>query len=167
MSGEVIVYFSRSGENYVNGSVQNLSVGNTEIAAKIIQRITGGDLLKIEPVMSYSADYYECIDQAKQDLKKHVRPELKNCPQNLDQYEVVYLGYPNYWGTMPVAVFSFLEKCNLKGKRIRPFCTHEGSGMGRSESDLKEVCPQAIVEQGLAICGHEVMQQRKNIEAWI
>lgn len=167
MSEQIIVYFSRNGENYVNGSVKNLSVGNTEAAAKIIQQITGGDLLKIEPITPYPDDYYECIDQAKQDLEKNVRPELKNCPENLDRYNVVYLGYPNYWGTMPVAVFSFLEKCNLKGKRIRPFCTHEGSGMGKSESDLKKVCLQSIVEQGLAILGHEVTQQRKNIETWI
>ena len=164
---EIILYFSRNRNNYVNGSIQDLSVGNTEVAAKIIQSITGAELFKIEPVIPYSADYSECIEQAKNDLRREARPELKAYPNDLNGYDTIYLGYPNYWGTMPVAVFSILEKYDLSGKTILPFCTHEGSGMGRSEADLKRLCPGAVIQNGLAIRGAAVSGARREIEDWI
>ena len=164
---EIILYFSRSGNNYVNGTIKNLPVGNTEIAAKMLQNLTGADLFKIEPVVPYAEDYSECIEQAKNDLQNGARPALKAYPDNLEQYDTIYLGYPNYWGTMPVAVFSILEKYDLSGKTILPFCTHEGSGMGRSEADLKRLCPGAVIQKGLAIRGASVSGARHEIEEWI
>ncbi len=82
-------------------------------------------------------------------------------------YDIVYLGYPNWWGTMPMAVWTFLEAYDFSGKTIVPFCTHEGSRMGNSEQDIKKLCPEATVLKGLPIKGSDVEKADKNIEAWI
>lgn len=101
---EIILYFSRSGNNYVGGRIQYLPVGNTEVVAKMLHGLTGAKLFKIEPVTPYAEDYSKCMEQAKCDLQRQERPELKAYPLDLWDYDTVYLGYPNYWGTMPVAV---------------------------------------------------------------
>lgn len=165
--GQIIVYFSRAGNNYVGGTIKNLVVGNTEVAAKMIQKLTGAELFKMEPVVAYSTDYSECIEEAKQDKKRDARPELKSYPENMDGYNTVYLGYPNYWGTMPMAVFTFLEKYDFTGKTIKPFCTHEGSGLGSSEHDIKKLCPGAKLEKGLAIQGGKVAEAETIIKSWL
>lgn len=162
----LIVYYSRCGENLVDGAVRSLRVGNTERLAGILQRITGADCFRLEPMEDYPADYCRCIDLARQDLCRKRRPALKAYPEHLERYDRVYLGYPNYWGTMPVAVFSFLEHCDLSGKRILPFCTHEGGGMGRSEQDLRAACPDADIAEGLAIRGSELNYELSAIEEW-
>lgn len=163
---QLIAYFSRADENYFRGALRVISVGNTEIAAKMLQEITGADLFKIEPILSYSKNYNECIAQAQSDQKRDARPELKEYPNSLDQYDTIYLGYPNYWGTMPMPVFTFLEHFDFSGKIIRPFCTHEGSGLGRSESDICRLCPGAQVEKGLAIQGSGVQNAEAAIQRW-
>ena len=84
-----------------------------------------------------------------------------------DAYDTIYLGYPNYWGTMPMAVFTFLERYDFTGKTIHPFCTHEGSGLGHSEKDIRRLCPGAKVEAGLAIQGGHAKEARKALENWI
>lgn len=164
---QLIAYFSRADENYVNGAIRKLDVGNTEIAAGFIQEVTGADLFRIEPVQAYAAGYNECIAQAQADQKRGARPELKSYPDSLDRYDTIYLGYPNYWGTMPMAVFTFLEHFDFAGKTIRPFCTHEGSGMGSSERDIKKLCPGAKVERGLALHGGSVKNAGDAIRKWI
>jgi len=148
---ELIAYFSRKHQNYVNGMLKNLEVGNTEIAAGIIQRLTGADLFKLEPVQEYSRDYNECIAEAQMDQRRGARPELKQYPEEFEKYDTIYLGFPNYWSTMPMAVFTFLEHFDFTGKTICPFCTHEGSGMGSSEADIRRFCPGAKLKKGLAI----------------
>ncbi len=162
----LIVYFSREGNNYVNGSIRNLKVGNTEVIAKMIQETAGGDLFKLEPVRKYSLDYTECTKEAQDELKANARPETKSYP-DISKYDVIYLGYPNWWGTMPMCVFTFFERFDFTGKIIRPFCTHEGSGMGHSESDIKRICSGAKVERGLAIHGAEASQSRVAVENWL
>lgn len=131
MSKPLIVYYSRKGENYWNGSIKNLEKGNTEIVAEMIADITGGDLFEVDTVKTYAADYYECIDDAKAELREGARPELKAYMDSLDAYDTIFVGFPNWWGTMPMAMFTFLERYDLSGKRILPFCTNEGSGMER------------------------------------
>ena len=167
MSKKLIAFYSRADENYVNGLIKTLEVGNTEVVAGIINELTGADLFKIEQVKPYAKDYNECIAQAQDDQRQNARPELKNYPKSLDEYDVIYLGYPNYWNTMPMAVFTFLEHFDFSGKTIKPFCTHEGSGMGSSISDIKKLCPMANVENGLAIHGGSVGRSKKDIEKWI
>lgn len=164
---QLIAYFSRTGGNYVNGTIKNLSVGNTEIAAKLIQSKTGADMFKIVPLVSYSEDYNECIEQAKDDQRRGARPELTAYPDSINQYDTIYLGYPNYWGTMPMCVFTFLEHFDFGGKTIRPFCTHEGSGMGGSVDDIKKLCPSANVETGLAIHGAKADKSEADIDKWL
>ena len=167
MSKELIVFYSRADENYVDGIIKNLETGNTEIAAGIIKELTGADLFKLEQMEPYAGNYNECIEQARADQQKNARPELKNYPENFDAYDVLYLGYPNYWGTMPMAVFTFLTHFDFGGKTIRPFCTHEGSGLGSSINDIKKLCPAANIEKGLAIRGGSVKQSKDGIKNWL
>lgn len=163
----IIIYFSRKDENYVNGMIKNLTIGNTEIVAGMIQKLTGTDIFKVEPIQPYSKNYNECIAQAQADQNRNARPELKNYPESLDQYDTIYLGYPNYWGTMPMVLFTFLERFDFNGKTIKPFCTHEGSGLGHSIEDIKRLCPTAIVEKGLALHGGSVEKSEKEVDKWI
>lgn len=167
MSNKLIAFYSRADENYVNGMIRTLEVGNTEIMAGIIKELTGADLFKIEQAEPYAKDYNECIAQAQADQRQNARPKLKNYPKTLDGYDVIYLGYPNYWSTMPMAVFTFLDHFDFSEKIIKPFCTHEGSGMGSSVNDIKRLCPTAKVEHGLAIQGGSVERSKKDIEKWI
>ena len=145
MSDKLIVYYSRADENYVSGVLKMLPVGNTEIAAGYIKELTGADMFKIEQKEPYSAGYNECIAQAQEDQKKDARPELVNMPDSIEKYSEIYLCYPNYWGTVPMAVFTFLDNFSFEGKTVKPLCTHEGSGMGRSEGDIKAHCKGAKV----------------------
>lgn len=167
MSKELIVFYSRAFENYVSGTIKNLKMGNTEVIANMIKEITKGDVFKIEQIEPYSKDYNECIEQAKFDVQKGVRPKLTGYPSSIDGYDVIYLGYPNYWGTMPMAVFTFLEHFDFYGKIIKPFCTHEGSGMGSSIADIKKICPNATVEKGFSIYGSRVENAEKEVEGWV
>lgn len=164
---ELIAFFSRRDENYVNGMLRILDIGNTEAAAGMIQKLTGAQLFQIEPLRAYSKNYNECTAQAQADQKRNARPELKAYPESLDPFGVIYLGYPNYWGTMPMAVFTFLERFDFIGKTIRPFCTHEGSGMGGSLNDIRRLCPGAVVENGLAIQGSSVQRAESEIKKWV
>lgn len=167
MSNKLVVFYSRAGGNYVNGQIKSLDIGNTEVAAGIIKELTGADIFKIQQLQPYSDDYNECISQAQKDQKRGARPGLQSYPDNLESYNVIYLGYPNYWGTMPMAVFTFLEHVNLRGKTIKPFCTHEGSGLGTSLKDIKRLCPDSTVKEGLAIRGASVSQAKPAIKNWI
>ena len=163
----LIAYFSRPGNNYVNGKIINLPVGNTEVAAKKIQEMTGGDLFKINQVNKYSEDYHTCTEEAQRELRAEARPELAEKLDSIDGFDTIILGYPNWWSTMPMPVWTFLESYDFRGKTILPFCTHEGSGMGRSENDIKRLCPDAKMQQGLAIHGGSVKNAEKDIETWL
>lgn len=166
-SKSLIAYFSRKGNNYVGGSVVDLPVGNTEAIAKKIQKLTGSDMFKIKTVKPYPNDYTETTNIAQEEKRKNARPELTEKVEDMDSYNVIYIGYPNWWGTMPMAVFTFLEAYDFSGKMIIPYCTHEGSGMGSSERDIKKVCPYAKVLPGLAIIGGSVDKADKDVENWL
>ncbi len=167
MANQLIVFYSRADENYVSGRIITLKTGNTEAAAGILRELTGADLFKIEQIQEYSRDYNACIAEAQADQRRNARPALRTYPKSIEEYDTVYLGFPNYWGTMPMAVYTFLEHFDFTGKTIKPFCTHEGSGMGRSEKDIKQLCPGASVEKGLAIHGSNVEKARKDMERWV
>lgn len=163
----LIAYFSRSGNNYVNGSIVNLPIGNTEIAARRLHDLTGGSLFKIDPIKKYSEDYHTCTEEAQKDLRANIRPELSNYLDSIDGYDTILLCYPNWWGTMPMPVWTFLERYDFSGKTILPLCTNEGSGMGKSEADIKKLCPGADVKHGLAIRGSGVNHADRELESWI
>lgn len=164
---KLIAFYSRADENYFGGAYRYISVGNTEKVADIIAEITGGDKFKIEQKVPYSKEYNPCINEAKKDLQAKARPEVLNMPESIDKYDEIYLGYPNYWGTMPMAVYTFLEKYNWEGKVIHPFCTHEGSGLSSTEKDIEKACKGAKVKKGLAIVGSHVDNAQGEIEKWI
>jgi len=166
MSKIVIVYFSRKGENYWSGGLRELAKGNTQVVAETIQKAVGGDIFEIETVKSYSNRYHECTKEAKEELRKKERVEVKKFKDNLENYDIIFVGYPNWWGTMPMVMFTFLEKYNLSSKTVIPFCTHEGSGMGVSERDLKSICVGANLLPGLAIRGSEASTSSNKVSTW-
>ena len=163
----LIAFFSRSGNNYVDGAILNLKTGNTEVVAGMIRNLTSGYLFKIDPVEVYPDDYTEATEVAKKELRQDARPALKENLAHIDEFDTVILGYPNWWGTMPMAVRTFLESSDFSGKTILPFCTHEGSGMGHSESDIKRLCPGAEVLPGLSIIGGNVRRAEGDIARWL
>ena len=162
----LIVYFSRRGENYWNGTIKNLAKGNTEIAAEYVQKAVGGGLFEVQTVKEYAKDYYACIDEAQREQREGARPALKAYPESIEGYETIFVGYPNWWGTMPMAMFTFLEHFDWTGKKIIPFCTNEGSGMGSSERDLQKLCKGAAICRGLSIHGAEAARSEKKIADW-
>lgn len=164
---KLVAFYSRADENYFGGSMKYIAVGNTEKVAKMISNIIGADLFKIEQKKPYAKDYNTCIAEAKKDFQMNVRPELIELPDNMEQYDEIYLGYPNYWGTMPMAVYTFLEAFDFTRKMIHPFCTHEGSGLSSTEKDIANVAQGAKVLNGLAITGSSVDNAQKIIERWI
>ena len=112
---KLIAYYSRAGENYFSGAHRTIAVGNTEKAARLLAELTGAELFHIEQKVPYSDDYDTCVAEARRDLRANARPELTALPERLDDYEEIYLGYPNYCGTMPMAVYTFLEHYDWQG----------------------------------------------------
>lgn len=166
MSKILTVYYSRKGENYWNGSIKNLKKGNTERVAEFIKKAVGGDIFEVDSVKTYDADYNKCIQEAKAELQSKERVAVKSYLENLEDYDTIFVGYPNWWGTMPMVIFTFLEHYNLSGKTIIPFCTNEGSGMGKSESDLKNICKGAVIKKGLSIHGAEAENSENKVTDW-
>ena len=156
----LVAYFSRTGENY---SVGTITKGNTQIVAEMIAKETGGDLFHIEPVVAYPDNYDDCVNLAKQELNSKARPAVKGDVRTED-YDVIFIGYPNWWGDMPMSVYTFLEKHNWQGKTIIPFCTHEGSGLGSTASKLRSACQGTTMLKGLAVYGHAAQNSRKETE---
>lgn len=163
---QLIAYYSRRGQNFVGGELRDLAVGNTELAAEMLQVLTRADIFRIEPVREYSSDYCRCIDQARQDLLRGVRLELKRWPEGWEEYNTVYLGYPNHWNTLPVAVFSFLEQLDFTGKTVYPFCVYEWGGLGRSVDDLRRACPTARIGPSLPLRGEDIRQELYALVDW-
>ncbi len=163
----LIAYFSRNGQNYASGRIVDLKVGNTEVVANMIQKITGGDMFHIESVTVYPKDYTETTEVAKYELRAKARPKLTGQVENMGAYDVIFLGYPNWWGTPPMPVFTFLESYDFSGKTIVPFCTHEGSGMGHTEQDIIKACPKANVLKGIAIHGTSASSAESEVSNWI
>jgi flavodoxin len=164
---KLIAFYSRADENYFGGSMKYIEVGNTEKAAKMLAELTGADIFKIEQKEPYSANYRACVEQARKDKQENARPELVALPEDFDKYNEIYLGYPNYCGTMPMAVYTFLESLDFSGKKIHPFCTHEGGGLAGTERDIQKAAKGAVVEKGLAIHGSSVDSARNALQKWL
>ena len=162
----LIIYFSRADENYFGGSMRYIDKGNTEIVAEYIKEITNADIFKVEPLNPYPKDYNECIEEAKVRTREHNAPIKENVP-DISSYEVIYVGSPIYWGGMPEELFTALKGLDYNGKIIRPFVTHEGSGLSSVPSQLKSICEGAEVLPGLAIVGSYAKDSKPEIERWI
>lgn len=163
----LIAYFSRPGQNYVSGQLKHLAPGNTEVVAKLLVSLTGGSGFPIETAQPYPEGYHETAALAREELRTGARPALKYTLNDLALYDTILLGYPNWWGTMPMAVLTFLERHRWSGKTVAPFCTHEGSGLGRSEADLRRACPGATLTQGLALKGNAVAFLEADVRTWL
>lgn len=162
-----IVYFSHSGEALINGEKTNLSQGNTEIIAKKIADQLNILPIRLIPQIAYPREYDQVVVQAKIELIKQECPVFKPISLDLKRTEQILLGYPNWWGTFPRIIASFLMNNDLTGKIIYPFCTYEGSGLGNSLIDLEKICSRAIVERGLTIRGSRVERANIVIQNWL
>ena len=125
--------------------------GNTENAAKMIQEKTGAELFELELVKPYSSNYNTVLDEAQRDMNANARPEIKNKVENMEQYDVVMIGYPNWWATIPMPIATFLEEYDFSGKTIIPFCSHGGGEFGQSITDIAKLAPKSKIGEGLSI----------------
>ena len=166
MRKSIVIYFSRADENYFDGEMKYIDKGNTEIIAEYIKDLTGADLFKVEPLNPYSEKYMECIEEAKVRTREHNAP-IKESIKDISQYEIIYIGSPIYWGGMPEEMFTALKPLDFKGKIIKPFTTHEGSGLSGVPKQLGEICLGATILDGLAIMGSQVNNSKAKVEEWI
>ena len=149
----LIVYFSHS--------------GNTRTIAEYIHQRVGGDIVELKTITPYPRDYNTVVEQAQQEQRQGARPSISTALPNLERYETVFIGYPNWWGTLPMPFFTLLEQYDLGTKTVIPFCTHEGSRFGRSERDLKRLCPKAQFREGFEVRGSRVMRAQADVDAWL
>ncbi len=163
---KMVIYYSRADENYGVGYIKK---GNTEIVAEMIAKKVGADLLKVEPVKEYAKDYNTCITESKKELAADARPSFKAVTFNPNDYDEFYVGYPVWWGEMPMTMFTFFEQYSLKEKLLHPFVTHEGSGLSGT-SRLQKVTG-GILKHGLAVYGHiaqkEPAKAAQEIDSWL
>ncbi len=163
----LVVFFSHTGENYGVGIITK---GNTHIVAKMIAQSTGGKLFEIVPEKEYAQTYNECVAEAKQEKEAGARPAVKG-DIAVEDYDVVFVGYPNWWGDLPMPVYTFIEKHDWNGKQVYPFCTHEGSGLSETESYIAKACKGATIGKGLAMKGSTAQNSqdaaRKSVQSWL
>ena len=148
----LVLYFSQS--------------GNTETVANFIHDKVGGDIVKLETVKAYPSDYDTLVDYAQEEQRKNERPELKT-NINIDDYDTIFLGYPNWWGDMPMPLYTLLDKYDFSGKTIAPFITHGGSGLSGTPNKIKNEEPNATVTEGLAVSGSRASSSQSSVNDWL
>ena len=141
--------------------------GNTGVVADMIAQATGADLFSIRTVEQYPDTYDATIDQGQQEQSEGARPELATHLENLDSYDTIFLGFPNWWGDMPMAVYSFLDEVDLSGKTVIPFVTSGGSGFSNTISTIQQMEPQATVQEGLSIGASSATGAQQQVESWL
>ena len=166
MARSLVVFYSRKGENYAPGGITVLDKGNTAWAAEYIRDAVGADLFEVDTVKPYDADYRACCKEAAQEAASNARPEITGFVENMADYDTLFVCYPNWCGTAPMCIFTFLEHYDLTGKKIVPLCTNEGSGLAHSVADIQRSCPGAAVAPGLSVKGHQVTSSQDLITAW-
>ena len=166
MAKSLVVYYSRKGENFMPGGIQVLEKGNTAYAAEHIAAAIGADLFEIDTVKPYAAAYKECCKEAVAEKAANARPAIKGTVENMAQYDTIFVCFPNWCGTAPMCVFSFLESYDLTGKKIAPLCTNEGSGLANSEADIAASCKGAQMCPGLSVRGHQAKDSFDAIADW-
>jgi flavodoxin len=153
MKNALLAYFSRT--------------GNTRTLAKQINKIVSGDIFEIQPEIPYPSDYEETKTRAERELEAGTRPKLKAMIKDIGQYDTVFVGYPMWWGTMPMPVYTFLSGYDFSGKKIVPYCTHEGSQLGNSIEDIRKLCPDSTILEGLAVWDHDLKNDSEAITDWL
>lgn len=175
----LIAYFSRMGNtefpdgidastsaSILLGKDNNLQ-GTTEYMASLIQENTGGDLHLIQTEEPYPADYDATVSQNYREQQAGIIPKLKNVSDNLDQYDIVFIGYPIWAMTIPQPIVSFLNQYDLSGKTVIPFCTHAGYGSGDSYNKIQSLCPEADVLEGFAVEAEEIQSAEQRVPQWL
>jgi flavodoxin len=153
-SGKILIaYFSHS--------------GNTQIIAEKIQSAAGGDIFEIRPVKNYPSGYNAVVDQAKKEIDSNYKPALETQIADMESYDIIFVGSPDWWSTIAPPVASFLSGCNLSGKIIIPFITHEGSAMGHSVADIKRLSPGSTILEGLPVRGGAVKKANDDVTKWL
>lgn len=167
MAGNLIIYYSRKGENYVNGSIRKLEKGNTAYVAEFIQKAVGGDLFEVQTVKEYSPSYRTCIEEAKQELREQARPALRRYLTDLSGYDHIFICGPCWWGVYPMAIYALTDRLDFSGKKVMAVVTHEGSGLGSCERDLKKHLKGTVTfGSPLAIHGAEAPESEQETAAW-
>ena len=149
----LIIYYSRS--------------GNTRAVAEQIQGLTGADIFELKTITPYPKEHRATTEQAKREQESGYRPPLSAKPDNPAAYDIIFIGSPNWWGTLAMPFFTFLEEYKLSGKTVIPFMTHGGSGFGRALADIKALCPDAVLVDGLAIRSGQVQSAQPDITQWL
>lgn len=173
----LVAYFSRAGENYNVGAVREgspsaayagyIEKGNTALLAEAIAEALGADLFAITPVKPYPEDYASMLRVAQEEIDADARPELAGQVENMAQYDAVFIGYPIWHGRMPQAILTFLESCDLAGKTVIPFNTHEGSGQSGTQQVIERALPDSTVLQGLAVRGKTAQEDPEETRALV
>jgi len=159
----LVVYFSRAGENSVNGKIEIIEKGYTEIVAQKLAKKTESHIFKLEPVVPYPFSYKECVERCRDEgFVDYLHPEFK-----VDEYDVVFLGFPNWWRSYPRIVATFIKNNNWIGKTVIPFCTNEEGAFGIGESELKASVKGAIIKEGFAVKGSEAENCDDALESWL
>lgn len=166
MANNLIIYYSRRGENYFGGAIRSIARGNTEYCVEYIQNAVGADTFRVETVKEYSKDYMECTREAQDETRSGERPELKEYLDSIADYDNIFVCSPCWWGTFPCALLGQLERLDWTGKNVFALMTHEGSGLGHCESDLKRICKGASVGRGLAVSGSSAQGSQSTVAAW-
>ena len=166
MAENLVVYYSRKGENHMPGGIQVLEKGHTARAAEFIRDALDADLFEIDTAKPYAEHYRECCMQAVAEVKSQARPELRGYVENISAYDTIFVCFPCWCGTAPMCVFTFLEHYDLTGKKIIPLCTNEGSGLANAPADLERSCPGAVMAPGLSVRGHQVQDSEAMITDW-
>lgn len=162
----LVVYYSKPGETYTPDGIINLKKGNTQEVAERIQKLAKADIFRVETAKAYPDDYKTLIDVAKEELNAKARPAIKG-DIDISKYDTIYIGWPCWWGTLPMCMFTFIEKHDWTGKTVIPFTNHEGSGFGSGLRDLKAAIPSATIKKGLSIQGSKVTTAGKQIEEFV
>ncbi|MCR5636354.1 MAG: NAD(P)H-dependent oxidoreductase [Clostridiales bacterium] len=162
----LVVFYSRRGQNYVNGSVKNLDRGNAELIAGYIKDAIGADAFEVDTVKPYDKDYMVCINEAKIELREKARPELKEYLKDISGYDNIFIVAPNWWGIYPMAVYTQLEMLEFTGKTVHYVVTHEGSGLGGVPKTITASCKGAKIGDSLAVQGGSAPHSQIQVAAW-
>ena len=165
----LVVYFSRDGYNSIDGKVEYITKGKTHILAERIAALSGSDIYRLIPEIEYPMDYEECLKRAKIENDRNIHPGLSNPLYSLNEYDLIYLGFPNWYRSYPRLIATFIDLHDLKGKTIKPFCTNEEGAFGIGELELRSALKQkeAILKDGLAVKGSEVENSDDKILRWL
>ncbi|MGG5373132.1 flavodoxin [Enterococcus sp. AZ196] len=163
----VVVLFSRAGENYIDGKRQMVSVGNTAILGEKISQQLTIPMYELLPLTPYSDNYDEAVQKAEEEKKTSAQVAYEKLSVDLEQVDTIFLGYPNWWGTYPRIIATFLAEHNWQNKTIYPFITHEGSAFGSSIQDLQAACAGAEIKTGLAVRGSKTSRADTAVKNWL